>query len=253
MSDGAVLPQRAHTVVGDWICYPNIVMLDTGEKEVGGRKTGQQAIVVGVIEKKPRAALTPLDFPVPPVVEVDILQPDASVRRIPVPTDVIETGRILPFGEGVRLHKRPVPGGFQIMPDLLPEHKDRTSGTLGVTTMWRGKSCALTCCHVIADLMADPGIAVHQPIDMNLTLLPGLKSNVIGQCDGALNIFQTIPNSIGPRRLNTYDFAWFEVEGWETDFMTGTRRRKTDFTIWGRIHEADTPLGIRSPLMSAKR
>ncbi|MFF3089840.1 hypothetical protein ACFVRB_33075 [Streptomyces nojiriensis] len=249
MSDKAVLPQRIHTAVLDWICHPNIVMLDTGVKEVKGRKTGQQAIVVGVIEKKPRAALTALDFPVPPMVEVDILQPDGSARRVPVPTDVIETGRIRLLGMEVRGQERPCPGGFQIMPDLLPGKVDRTSGTLGVTTMWRGKRCLLTCCHVIAGLHAEPGIAVHQPIDVTLTPFFAGASKVIGHCDGAMVIFQVVFNPANERLryLNTYDFAWCEVEGWEIRHLPYTKTRKTNFTIWGNIHNADTPLAIRSP------
>nr|WSY50504.1 hypothetical protein OG999_10460 [Streptomyces sp. NBC_00886] len=63
MSAGPVPLDKAHVVVERWITYPNIVMLDTAVKTVGGREIGQQAIVVGVIEKKSPAALTELDFP----------------------------------------------------------------------------------------------------------------------------------------------------------------------------------------------
>ncbi|WP_426361860.1 hypothetical protein [Streptomyces sp. E-08] len=231
---GAVPVDEAHTVVEDWVAHPNIVMLDTAVKEVRGRKTGQLAIVVGVIEKKAAAALTAVDFPIPPTVEVDVIQPDGSVGHMTMPTDVIETGRIRPLG--LWWAEQGSPGGFQIQAASTVHASLNTCGTLGVTTFYRKKRCFLTCCHVIGDLTSGPGLDVYQPHK-----IPDRDNFRIGVCDGTLSIdpvnFDPLNNAPSLPR-NTYDFAWGVADD---------DRKQTSFTIWGGIHREESPLEIRSP------
>jgi hypothetical protein len=213
MSPGPVALEAAHTVVGQWISHPNIVLLETSAKTVGGHETGEQAIVVGVVRKKSPATMTALDFPVPPTVEVDVIEPDGSIRRTPVPTDVIETGLIRPLSSLDRW-QRPCPGGFGIS---IPSQSSWLTpwnwrflpvGTLGVTAFYRNKRCLLTNCHVIGDRSGRPGQPVYQPQPAVFELW---SSNLIGVCDGTFEI-KTYPSAtqINPFR-NVYDFAWCEV------------------------------------------
>lgn len=141
------------------------------------------------------------------MVEIDVIQPDGSIRRTPVPTDVVQTGRFHPLEE-LWWEERPCPGGFQIMPlgGLL-----RGRGTLGATTMYRGRRCLLTNCHVIGDYAAGPGLEVYQPA--RATNRP--QEGKIGICDGTFTVeshSDTFLNRLWPfHRRNTWDFAWCEV------------------------------------------
>jgi hypothetical protein len=203
MSVGPVPFRKAHTVVEHWMSYPNIVMLDTAVKKVGGRETGEQAIVVGVIKKKSVADLTALDFPVPPAVKVDVRLPDGSVRSMQVPTDVIETGAFRPLT--LNMKQRPCPGGWQI---AAPNpSRPEGSGTLGVTTFYRKKRCLLTNCHVIGNQSGSPGLNVYQP-GKN-----GLDSR-IGVCDGTISVvsyYSKLAASWPWCVRNRYDFAWCHI------------------------------------------
>ncbi|MFF3089843.1 hypothetical protein ACFVRB_33090 [Streptomyces nojiriensis] len=209
MSSHPVFLSRAHIAVEHWLLYPNIVLLDTAVKKVRGRRTNQQAIVVGVIKKKSPAALTALDFPVPAVAEIDVIQPDGSVRRTPVPTDVVETGRVRPFEE-LWWWERPCPGGFQIKA-VTPGIYGSGAGTAGVTTMYRGRRCLLTNCHVMGDYAAGPGLPVYQPE----RAINRQQQAQIGFCDGTFTVeshSDDFLNRLWPfHRRNTWDFAWCEV------------------------------------------
>lgn len=112
MNTAPVPLDRLHAAVGHWLSFPNIVMLTTRMKTVGGNQTTQRAITVGVQEKKPPASLTSLDFPVPPTVALDVIHPDGSVGEEIIPTDVVQTGDFA-FKSLASL-ERPCPGGLQI-------------------------------------------------------------------------------------------------------------------------------------------
>ncbi|MFJ3833160.1 hypothetical protein ACIPWI_35170 [Streptomyces sp. NPDC090046] len=211
---------EAHSVVEHWITFPNIVMLDTAVKQVGGHRTGQLAIVVGVIEKKRPDALTDRDLSVPPAVEVDVVQPDGSVRRVSMPTDVIETGVIRPMGS-LSLEERPCPGGFKITAVFNPEGKRGMSmaelpyGTLGLTTYYQNKRCFLTNAHVIGTAASGPGTGylpgchVYQPAP-DFDAHVGAK--VIGVCDGTFVVTSHFGNKVPEKPfVNEFDFAWCEV------------------------------------------
>ncbi|MFF3840024.1 hypothetical protein [Streptomyces sp. NPDC001930] len=232
---------EAHTVVEHWICHPGIVMLDTAVKTVGGRETGQQAIVVGVVEKKSADSLTARDFLVPPTVDVDVVHPDGSVRRRTLPTDVIETGPIRPMTQPYdpmnKLHwyRRPCMGGYEISP--LENGIHPRSGTLGVMTVYRRKRCLLTNSHVISSRSNAPGLDVYQPLRFH-----GFKKKdgLIGNCKGCIDVISYPWHSffwaLGPIR-NVFDFAWCEIP---------PRSKDVNFGIY-RISETmpNKPLPIR--------
>ncbi len=206
---------EAHSVVRHWLRDPNIVFLDTAVKAVGGRETGQPAIVVGVIEKKPPAALTESDFPVPPAVELDVIEPDGSIRRLSLPTDVIETGEMVQRSLVVR--RRPCPGGFRILAEFHPPWAVNRAGilspgfgTLGVTTFYRNKRCLLANAHVIGTVFSTrPGSFVYQP-DTDYDSDP--EWDILGVCDGTFEIIRHYGAGVPtPLFYNRYDFAWCEV------------------------------------------
>ncbi|MFE2144839.1 hypothetical protein ACFXA3_24390 [Streptomyces sp. NPDC059456] len=198
----------------EWISCPNIVLLETGVKTVGGHETGERAIVVGVVQKKSPASLTVLDFPVPPTVEADVIQPDGSIRRMSVPTDVIETGWIRPLSALSQWGGRPCPGGYQIASPRPTSWLQPwgwgylAAGTMGVTTYFLGKRCLISNCHVIGDRSRGPGLVVYQP---QPAVLEFWSSNAIGVCDGTYD-YTTYPSDRQKRAFrNVYDFAWCEV------------------------------------------
>ncbi|MFD7839196.1 hypothetical protein [Streptomyces sp. NPDC059761] len=237
MSAGPVPLTEVHTAVDEWISCPNIVFLETGVKTVGGHETGERAIVVGVVQKKSPASLTALDFPVPPMVEADVIQPDGSIRRMSVPTDVIETGWIRPLA-ALSQHQRPCPGGFQIASPrptswFQPWGWDYVAtGTLGVTVEYRGRRCLLTNCHVIGDRSHGPGLVVYQPTP---AILEFLWSNAIGVCDGTFDVRTHASDREQNPRRNVYDFAWCEVP---------SDLELTSHAIPG-IHDGTDPLKIK--------
>jgi hypothetical protein len=212
MTPGPVPLEKAHTVVAEWISHPNIVLLETSAKTVGGHRTGEQAIVVGVVRKMSPDTLTALDFPVPPTVEVDVIEPDGSIRRRPVPTDVIETGVIRPLS-ALDQWQRPCPGGFAIsIPSqaswFTPWKWGEPTGTLGVTTYYRKKRCLVTNAHVIGDFSGGPGQPVYQP---ESAAFESWWSNKIGACDGTFDIITYRSATERDPVRNVYDFAWCEV------------------------------------------
>ncbi|MFD7987697.1 hypothetical protein ACFV4M_30590 [Kitasatospora indigofera] len=199
---------RAHTTVAHWLSNPNIVLLDTCRKTVGGERTDQPAILVGVVRKLPQGALTPRDFPVPPSVEVDILQPDGRVERTRVPTDVVETGQLAP--RGLTGHRRPCPGGYQITAAAyFYEGIHCNPGTLGVTTTYRNQRCLLSNAHVLCAWVNQVGREIYQP--MWSQWRPWSKENMIGRCDAAYEIISYWTYQENEPR-NTYDFAWSVVD-----------------------------------------
>ncbi|MEE1742036.1 hypothetical protein [Streptomyces sp. BE147] len=208
MNHAPVEPDEAHVAVEEWLSYPGIVMLDTGAKVRGGHELPQRAIIVGVVKKRPGTALTPLDFPVPPSVEVEIRQPDGTVATRTIPTDVVETGEIRPMS--LSWQERPCPGGFRIEAQprklLLGMVYVQSKGTLGVTTDFRNQQCLLTNCHVIGDRAMAPGNALYQPAWS--TWRQRREDNAIGVCDGTVSILTYGTPTVEKPVLNQYDFAW---------------------------------------------
>ncbi|MEW1911319.1 hypothetical protein AB0442_23210 [Kitasatospora sp. NPDC085895] len=198
---------RAHTTVGHWLSHPGIVMLDTGHKTMRGQRTEQQAILVGVVEKLPRSALTPQDFLVPPSVEVDVLLPDGRVERMTIPTDVVQTGHIAP--RSLASERRPCPGGYQITASTSFYEGFYYPGTLGVTIDYRNRLCLLSNAHVLCVWVNQSGRDVYQP--MWSQWRPWSTDNKIGRCDAAYEIFSTWTLRDDAKR-NTYDFGWSFVD-----------------------------------------
>ncbi|WP_316528168.1 hypothetical protein [Kitasatospora brasiliensis] len=192
--------------------FPNIVMLDTDLKTVGGREVSRPAIIVGVVEKKPNGALTAHDFPIPPFVEVDVTQGDGTVMTATIPTDVVETGEIV--GRSLEWRARPCPGGFRIEPRARRRAfglwHERSKGTLGVTTYFRNERCLLSNCHVIGDYSDGPGLNVYQP-SFNPWSAKSRDRTLIAVCDGTMEIISYPTKNPQNIEHNIYDFAWAEV------------------------------------------
>jgi hypothetical protein len=229
MSAGPVPLDQAHTVVEHWICCPGIVMLDTAVKEVGGHRTGRPAIVVGVVEKKSPSRLTALDFPVPPSVEVDVVQPGGAVERVLMPTDVVETGAF--YARSLNWHEQPCPGGFAI--NAPTPQAPRAQGTLGATVYYQNKRCFLTNCHVIGVWENWPGCEVYQP-EPNPDPTSE-TSYLIGVCNGTFEIFSYAAPNPDDLLTNVFDFAWCEVPD---------EKKLTLHAVRG-VYDGSTPLEIR--------
>jgi hypothetical protein len=108
----------------------NVVGCGVGYKEVGGERTNDLAVVVSVVEKEPREALSPGD-----------LVPESLNG---VPTDVRQTGIFRALQD--RTEKwRPAPGGVSC------GHVDITTGTLGCLVRREGQLHILSNNHVLAN------------------------------------------------------------------------------------------------------
>lgn len=121
----------------------NVVAVGIGYKTAGGVKSEEIAIICSVEKKLPQADLPAADR-----------VPDSFQG---IPTDVIETGRIVaqqnPTGK-----IRPVPGGVSV------GHRAITAGTLGCWVKKNGEFHALSNNHVLADSnRASIGDAILQP------------------------------------------------------------------------------------------
>jgi len=134
----------------DWLfSLPNVTGVGIGRKMIGGQYTDERSIRVYVIEKKPLDALSP-DERVPPHLDG-------------IPTDVIETGPIVPTAV-YTARERPAKGGCSIGVGLR-------TGTLGVLCRDRtdGTLVVLSNNHVISDAddeernSARVGTVVYQP------------------------------------------------------------------------------------------
>lgn len=120
----------------------NVTGVGVGKKVVGGVRTDEACVVVFVKRKLPRSKVRRRDL-VPPHVGS-------------VPTDVLETGRIVAFPYTSRY--RPAPGGVSI------GHYRITAGTLGAVVRRDGQRVILSNNHVLANSNnAVVGDAILQP------------------------------------------------------------------------------------------
>lgn len=122
----------------------NVVACGVGYKVSGEEQTAVPSIVVSVTRKMPRQTLAPEDL-VPRTVD-------------DVPTDVIETGLIVPHAINRHARLRPARPGISI------GHQNGTAGTLGAYVRRDGKLFILSNNHVLALLnKARVGDAILQP------------------------------------------------------------------------------------------
>ena len=212
----AVLDESAlHTVRG-WLSRPNIVALTIGAKTVGGVPTADRAVIVHVAEKKPLAALSDADFPVPENVELHAQRPDGTVATVSLPTDVIEVGQ--PHPDVLNQRVRPCPGAYQIKAAGVGG-----AGTLGVNIVWGGRYRLLTNNHVISE-NKNLGAAIYQPTET--------ADDIIGTVDGYVPVV-TYPRADEPNPVfNNQDLAYANVG---TDLGAPT------------IYQIGLPKGLRLP------
>lgn len=125
----------------------NVVSVGIGRKIVGGKDTGREAIVVGVVKKVPLSELSARD-----------VIPKTIMGKV---TDVVEVGEIKALGDDEIDRKerwRPAPGGVSV------GHKDITAGTLGAWVRKGGEWLILSNNHVLANVNeAEIGDPILQP------------------------------------------------------------------------------------------
>lgn len=122
----------------------NVVGVGVGYKIAGQELTDEPSVVVSVTRKQPVDTLSPEDL-VPP--EVD-----------GVPTDVVETGRIVAHNVNRRIRQRPLRPGLSI------GHPAGSAGTLGAFVLKEGQLYLLGNNHVMARLnQAQIGDPILQP------------------------------------------------------------------------------------------
>jgi len=152
---------------------PNVVSVGIGYKEMGGKRTDELCVVVGVSKKIPPQDLKP-DEIVPKDLGDDIR------------TDVIETGVIKTIQANPKDRWRPAPGGVSI------GHPAITAGTLGMWVMKDGKPMILSNNHILAaennanigDPILQPGIYDHGNSDDVIAHLHSFKEIYF---DGGVN------------------------------------------------------------------
>jgi len=122
----------------------NVLACGVGFKIKGGQETGIPSVVVSVVRKQPPSVL-PLSDLIPPLVDN-------------VPTDVVETGPIVPLAIDRQGVVRPVRPGVSI------GHRDGTAGTAGCIVQRGSERFLLSANHVLALLnSAQIGDPILQP------------------------------------------------------------------------------------------
>lgn len=128
----------------------NIVMVGKGKKIVAGKDTGREAIVIGVVEKKPLSKLKKYE-----IISKKIRGKETDVVQMKIPQLLVKIPK-----ESDRTSKwRPAPGGVSI------GHHDITAGTLGMVVNKYGlNKYILSNNHVLANVnKAKIGDAILQP------------------------------------------------------------------------------------------
>lgn len=220
MSSAANYPNDAALVksVQPWLSKPNIVGVDVGEKTVGGRSTGQRAVIVHVVKKLAEDELGAEDFLVPATVAVHLLGDAGQVEETTIPTDVVEVGELHLDVNDQRV--RPAPGGYQIAAANLPG-----TATLGVNIVWAAKYRLMTNNHVIAH-NGNLGADVYQP--------SGGSNNKLGTVDGYIPVV-TYPSPNQPfPHFNNQDLAFSNL---------------TPAVGSPDIAQIGTPSGLRAPIV----
>lgn len=122
----------------------NVVGVGVGYKIAGQELTDEPSVIVSVTRKQPVERLSPEDL-VPPAVDG-------------VPTDVVETGRIVAHNINRRTRQRPLRPGLSI------GHPAGSAGTLGAFVLKEGQLYLLGNNHVLARLnQAEAGDPILQP------------------------------------------------------------------------------------------
>jgi len=201
--------------LAELLTRPGVVGARVGNKEVGGRDTGQMAVIVEVEEKRAREELEAGEL-VPEVLEMDV-----GEAPIAVPTDVQPVGheRLEVLDKRVR----PAPGGIQIEAENI-----NATGTLGVNILFGEHFRLLTNNHVISE-NGNVGAAVYQPTEG--------KKNLLARVSGFVEVV-TYAEKEQPRPVfNRMDLAWCNVDA---------------DTAAPSIEMLGTPAGIRAPRMNEK-
>ena len=220
--------------VTHWLSNPNIVGLDIGYKTKKGKTTKTLAIVVDVIEKKPKNKLTDDDILIPARVKVDVAQVrrgELELESETLPTDVVEVGEIvdeeellLPVedfivDEDLNTKKRPCPGGYFVQTAGLTSR-----GTLGANFVYKGKYRLVSNNHVIAK-NGSVGKVIHQPTP------PGVGNDLVKVTSYITIKYYSNSNQPNPV-YNTQDVAWADA---------------TKTKCSPKIEFLGTPKGLRNP------
>ncbi|WP_101298053.1 chymotrypsin family serine protease [Halegenticoccus soli] len=139
--------------------YPNVVGTGIGPKRVDDRETDEEAVVVLVSRKVPRAQLRDAEC-LPETVRIDDREVKTDVQEV---GDVRFQATVRPVERAGRDRKRrwrPAPAGVSI------GHPEVTAGTLGTPPLRTddGETVALTNAHVAAPVeIAERGDPIYQP------------------------------------------------------------------------------------------
>jgi hypothetical protein len=131
-------------IIDDLMKRRNVVACGVGFKAFGGQVTEEPSLVVSVTHKQPSSELASGDV-IPSVVE-------------DLPTDVVQTGRIVASGIMRNGRLRPARPGVSI------GHHQTTSGTMGFLVQRDGEVFIAGCNHILALInRGQPGDAILQP------------------------------------------------------------------------------------------
>ncbi len=204
-----------------WLSNENITGIRVGNKITDGTEKEQLAIVVSVVQKKPKNALGIGDFPIPQQVELHWQRDSGEIQSSLIPTDVVETGQICTAALNERV--RPCQGGYQITVDrgLTSE----SAGTLGCNAVYGGRYRLLTNNHVIFNGKLDA--TVYQPEW-------ALSDNSVTTVDGFVPVVTYKSRQQSNPVHNIEDLAWGNV---------------TPETASPTIFGIGTPQGFRTPVV----
>lgn len=139
LRDRAVIRPVKQAVEDQLLDLPGVTAVDIGDRSVGGRRTGEQVIVVSVRRKRPADQLSPdvllpgdvLGIPVDVIEEEPALHHlDRWVAEVPEPSGVLRSG-VLAGGAGIS----PGRSVWMVPPQVRVAGQHRRVGTLGAVVV----------------------------------------------------------------------------------------------------------------------
>lgn len=188
----------------------DVVSIDVRQKTTCGKRTGDLALVVGVVTKLPRRAV-PSAARIPGRVRAR-----TSRGIIELPTDVVEEGVIRALA---------AQGGDVVLPQGL-----NRNGSLGVNITYQGTYRLLSCAHVLTAF--DPQL-VGAMIQYAADEL-GPYQDLVPVTDQMAVTYYDTPDEENPA-YNVYDLAWADI---------------TEALGDPAIKEIGVPAGIRAPVLN---
>jgi hypothetical protein len=185
--------------VDNWLSSANITWLVVGPKRTGGEETGEVALIVGVVDKKPSDALGPDDVRIPTHLTVPVTDDKGVTSQVTLPTDVVQDGVVRALALNTR--ERPCPGGYQI--SVRANATSQNYGTLAAAITLNGTFVLMSSAHVLLPGLQSPvPVTIYQPMD------DGESDNILSTNIGYLQITAYGSSNQQNPEFNRYDFAW---------------------------------------------